>query len=76
MTPEIAEALKTTDEALGRLGDVLAGLADGDAVKRAAKAHRGGEEQNDDHDHATPLVRVLGPEKVEPEQHDDRRHRQ
>lgn len=30
MTPEIAAALKTTDEALGRLDDTLAGLSDGD----------------------------------------------
>ena len=29
-TPEILDALKTTDEALGRLDDTLAGLSDGD----------------------------------------------
>ncbi len=29
-TPEITEALKTTDEALGRLDETLAGLSDGD----------------------------------------------
>jgi hypothetical protein len=30
IAPEIAAALKTTDEALGRLDEVLAGLSDGD----------------------------------------------
>lgn len=29
-TAEITDALKTTDEALGRLDDTLAGLSDGD----------------------------------------------
>lgn len=37
-TPEILDALKTTDEALGRLDDTLAGLSDGDLHL----AHRNG----------------------------------